>query len=90
MAGASPFATFMRSSAPAMLQARDSWAISPEAAVPKAMVFLADAAIGTRDHPARAMSLLWRRHAYHRDIPTRAKTDVARTTKGAGSMTHRL
>ena len=40
-------------------------------------------------HPARTMPLLRRPHADHRDLPARAKTDVARTTKGAGRMTKR-
>src|SRR6056297_3026399 len=34
--------------------------------------------------------MLRRAHAHHRDLPSRAETDVARATKGAGSMTDRL
>jgi len=41
-------------------------------------------------HPARAVPLLRRAHAHHRDLPSRAKANVARTTTGAGRMTHRL
>src|SRR6056297_3431363 len=33
--------------------------------------------------------MLRRTHALHRDIPSRAETDVARATKGAGRMTDR-
>ena len=36
------------------------------------------------------MPLLRRPDAHHRDLPARAETDVARTTKGAGRMTNRL
>ena len=32
-------------------------------------------------HPARAMPLLWRPHAHHRDLPARAETDVACTPR---------
>ncbi len=41
-------------------------------------------------HPARTMPLLRWPHARHRDLPPRTKTNVARTTTGAGRMTHRL
>ena len=41
-------------------------------------------------HPARTVPLLRRPHAHHRGLPSRANTNVARTTTGAGRMTHRL
>src|SRR6056297_1892415 len=40
-------------------------------------------------HPARTVPLLRRPHAHNRDLPARAKTDVARATEGAGRMTYR-